>query len=79
MDLDLGVKQKPFTAAMELYNTKRRYKLLGTLISMINIALQIYLLCLLPAITTGAVWQIFSVVAAFVLADAFPIPISSRR
>lgn len=69
MDLDLKVKQKQFNAAMELYNTKRRYKLLGTLISVINISLQIYLLCLLPGITTGAGWQIFSVVSAFVLAD----------
>ncbi len=67
--MELSFKQKQFNAAMELYTTKSRYKLLGLAVSIINITLQCYLLYRVWPHSIGIVWQVVSLCAAYLLTD----------
>jgi sterol desaturase/sphingolipid hydroxylase (fatty acid hydroxylase superfamily) len=67
--LELSTKQKQFNAAMELYTTKRRYKLLGLSVSIINIFLQYFLLYRIWPLSIGAVRQGLALFAAYLLTD----------
>lgn len=57
----LEKKQKQFNSAMELFNTKKGYKLFGKLVSTINVSLQIFLFFLVIKIPIN----IFENIAAF--------------
>lgn len=67
--MELTVKQQQFNRAMELYTSKAGYKLFGHLISTANITLQLYLLYLVWPLSTGPVWQLLALVAAYLLTD----------
>jgi hypothetical protein len=67
--LELSTKQKQFNAAMELYTTNRRYKLLGLSVSIINISLQYFLLYRIWPLSIGAVRQGLALFAAYLLTD----------
>ena len=67
--MNLEVKQKQFNAAMALYESRKVYRLFGIFVSMANIALQIYTLFKVFALSIGFGWQIASIVAAYVMTD----------
>jgi hypothetical protein len=67
--MSLELKQKQFNAAMELYESKKSYKLLGKVISITNISLQIYILSQVLTLAIGFWWQIVSVVTAYLITD----------
>lgn len=69
MTNDIELKQKQFVAAMELYENKRIYQLIGKLISTVNISLQIIISYMVISIKIGILAQIFSFVVAYFLAD----------
>jgi sterol desaturase/sphingolipid hydroxylase (fatty acid hydroxylase superfamily) len=67
--LNLLAKQKQFNDAMALYNSHRKYKLFGNVVSVANVTLQIYLFYRLGNYPIGFAWQLLSLVAAWVIAD----------
>lgn len=67
--MSLELKQKQFNAAMELYEGKKSYKLLGKVVSITNISLQIYILSQVLTLAIGFWWQIVSVITAYLIAD----------
>ena len=67
--MSLELKQKQFNSAMELYEGRKGYKLLGTFVSITNISLQIYILSQALAFTIGFWWQMVSIIAAYLLTD----------
>lgn len=67
--MELSAKQQEFNAAMELYNSGRRYKVFGVAVSIINVSLQLYLLYRIWPQSIGAVRQIFSLILAYVITD----------
>jgi sterol desaturase/sphingolipid hydroxylase (fatty acid hydroxylase superfamily) len=67
--LELSVKQRQFNDAMKLYNSKRRYKLFGVSVSIINVSLQFYLLCWIWQQSIGIGWQALSLLAAYLVTD----------
>jgi len=67
--MSLELKQKQFNSAMELYESKKSYKLLGRFVSVTNISLQIYVLSLVFTFAIGFWWQIVSVIAAYLITD----------
>jgi Lipid desaturase domain len=67
--MSLKLKQKQFNLAMELYESRKGYKLLGTFVSITNISLQIYILSHALALTIGFWWQIASAIAAYLITD----------
>jgi len=67
--MNLEVKQKQFNAAMALYEGRKGYRLFGIFVSIANIALQIYALFKVFALSIGLRWQIASIIAAYVLTD----------
>ncbi len=67
--MSLELKQKQFNAAMELYEGRKRYRLLGRLVAMANISLQIYVLWRVLTFTIGFWWQIGSLISAYLLTD----------
>jgi len=67
--MSLELKQTQFNSAMELYESRKGYKLLGRLVSITNISLQIYILLCALALAIGFWWQIGSVIAAYLLTD----------
>ena len=67
--MNLELKQKQFNAAMVLYENKKRYRLLGVGVSIINITLQIYTLLNVLKLSIGFGWQIASIIAAYLLTD----------
>jgi hypothetical protein len=67
--MKLELKQKQFNAAMELYEGRKRYKLFGRLVSVINILLQIYILLLALALSIGFWRQLAAIVAAYLITD----------
>ena len=67
--MELTVKQKQFNAAMELYTFRIRYRILDVSVSIINISLQIYLLCRVWPQSIGFGHQVLSLIAAYALAD----------
>jgi sterol desaturase/sphingolipid hydroxylase (fatty acid hydroxylase superfamily) len=54
---------------MERYNSVRRYKNLGVSVSVANVSLQLYLLYLIVPHSIGPVWQLLSLLAAYLVAD----------
>jgi sterol desaturase/sphingolipid hydroxylase (fatty acid hydroxylase superfamily) len=69
MTLELSAKQKQFNAAMERYTSKSRYRILGISVSIINVALQSYLLCRCWPHSIGAGRQLLALFTAYLLAD----------
>ncbi len=67
--MELTLKQKQFNAAMGLYTTKRRYKILGLAVSIVTITLQGYLLWSLLLLSIGFAGQLFAFISAYILAD----------
>ena len=67
--MSLELKQKQFNAAMELYESKKSYKLLGKVVSITNISLQIYVLSQVLMLAIGFWWQIVSVITAYLITD----------
>ncbi len=67
--MSLDLKQRQFNYAMELYEDRKGYKLLGTFVSITNISLQIYILFQALALTIGFWWQMVSIIAAYLLTD----------
>jgi len=67
--LELSAKQKQFNAAMELYTTRRRYRLLGQSVSIINISLQSFLLYRVWPLPIGTLRQVCALFAAYLLTD----------
>lgn len=67
--MSLELKQKQFNSAMELYESKKGYKLLGRFVSISNISLQIYILSQVLTFSIGFWWQIVSVIAAYLITD----------
>lgn len=67
--MDLSEKQKQFNIAMERFNSKRAYIWVGRIVSLSNVSLQIYLLYRIWPHSIGIPWQVFSILAAFVLTD----------
>jgi hypothetical protein len=67
--MNLELKQKQFNSAMELYENRKRYKLFGRFVSIINISLQIYILSRVLTLAIGFWWQIVSVITAYVITD----------
>jgi len=67
--MSLELKQKQFNSAMELYENRKRYKLLGRFVSITNISLQIYTLSCVLTLAIGFWWQIVSIIAAYLITD----------
>jgi hypothetical protein len=67
--MSLELKQKQFNSAMELYESKKSYKLLGRFVSITNISLQIYILSRALTFAIGFWRQIVSVIAAYLITD----------
>jgi hypothetical protein len=67
--MSLELKQKQFNSAMELYESKKRYQLLGRFVSISIISLQIYILSQLLTFTIELWWQLVSVIAAYLITD----------
>lgn len=67
--MELSAKQEQFNLAMELYNSKFSYRILGKSVSIIIISLQLYLLLLIWPQSIGITWQVVSFVTAYLLTD----------
>jgi hypothetical protein len=65
----LELKQQQFNAAMERYESRPSYKLLGRFVAITNISLQIYILSRVLTFTIGFWRQMASVIAAYLLTD----------
>ena len=65
----LSAKQMQFNTAMERYQTLARYGIFNNFVSVANVSLQIYLLCLVFPHSIGALWQVVSFLLAFVITD----------
>jgi len=68
-DVALEVKQQQFNAAMELYEKKSAYQMIGKLVSLANISLQLYLVWLVLPISIGVPMQLVAFIAAYVITD----------
>ncbi len=68
---ELAEKQRQFNAAMELYNSRRGYKLFNTAVSVTNISLQLWLLSRIWPASIGAGGQAATLFIAWLLADFF--------
>ena len=66
---ELTVKQRQFNAAMELYTSRLRYRLLGMAVALANVVLQVWLLWLLRPLSIGAGGQLLALGCAWLLAD----------
>lgn len=64
-----SAKQEEFNIAMELYQSKIRYRIFGILVSSMNVSLQFYLLFRIWPQSIGAGWQLLSLLTAYLLAD----------
>lgn len=67
--MELSAKQKQFNTAMERYNSGSAYRLFGSMISITNISLQLYLLYRIRPLSIGISLQIFSIIAAYLVTD----------
>ena len=67
--MNLELKQKQFNSAMELYESRKRYKLFSIFVSITNISLQIYTLSCALSLAIGFWWQIVSIIAAYLITD----------
>jgi sterol desaturase/sphingolipid hydroxylase (fatty acid hydroxylase superfamily) len=65
----MELKQKQFNAAMALYDGRKGYRMFGVGVSLANIALQIYTLFKVMALSIGFGWQIVSVITAYLITD----------
>lgn len=69
MKQSLEKMQQGFNRAMELYEKKERYTLIGRFVSFINIGLQLYLLYRVFHFSIGIPLQIAAVLIAYIAAD----------
>jgi hypothetical protein len=67
--MNLELKQKQFNSAMDLYESRKRYKLFGVFVSITNICLQIYTLSRAFMLSLGFWRQILSLIAAYLITD----------
>lgn len=67
--MTLEEKQRQFNAAMERYNARGGYRLLGTAVSLANVSLQLWLLWRLFPMAIGWGGQVAALVIAWLLAD----------
>jgi len=68
-DPALEIKQNQFNAAMDLYEKKSIYKLIGKAVSLANVSLQLYLMYLVLPLSLGWPLQLCAIVIAYVAAD----------
>jgi len=68
-DPALEIKQNQFNSAMDLYEKKSIYKLIGKAVSLANVSLQLYLLYLVMHLSIGWPLQLFALFAAYVATD----------
>ena len=69
--MGLEEKQQQFNAAMDLYEKRRVYRLIGKAVSLANVSLQVYVLVLVLPLSIGVPWQLLSFLVAYVAADFF--------
>lgn len=67
--MDVSEKQLQFNAAMLRYRTQGRYQVFNRFISLANVSLQCYLLYRIWHLHVEFIWQVLSLVLAFVLTD----------
>lgn len=65
----LESKQQQFNAAMDLYEKRVTYKIIGKTVSLANVSLQLYSLTLVLPLSIGIALQLAAFVAAYVLTD----------
>jgi len=65
----LSARQAEFIAAMERYENKPIYRIIGRVTSVINVSLQALMLFMVAPITIGPIMQAVSLVTAFIAAD----------
>ncbi len=68
-DQALALKQTQFNAAMELFEQRSIYKGIGTLVSLLNVSLQVFLLYLVLPLSLGLLLQLLSFLAACLATD----------
>lgn len=68
-ELALELKQSQFNAAMERYEQKSVYRMLGKMVSLANVSLQLFLLYLVLPLSIGAPLQISALFTAYVATD----------
>ncbi|MDE2420315.1 MAG: hypothetical protein KGO49_03915 [Gammaproteobacteria bacterium] len=64
-----NTKQLQFVAAMQRYEGQSSYRLINKIVSWFNVSVQLFLMVLAIRLNIGWAWQIFAVLAAYVLAD----------
>jgi hypothetical protein len=69
LTLELSLKQKQFNAAMDLYRTRIRYKIIGFAVSILNLTLQCFLLYRVWPQSIGMLRQLVSLGVAYLLTD----------
>ena len=69
MKENLEIKQKQFNDAMRLYEDRKIYQVFSKCISVINVCVQLILAFIVLPIKIGIVWQIFSMVLSYLIAD----------
>ena len=67
--MELSPKQTEFNAAMELYNSRHIYAWFGHFVSLVNVALQIYLITRWRQYQIDFPLQMFSLTVAYLLTD----------
>jgi sterol desaturase/sphingolipid hydroxylase (fatty acid hydroxylase superfamily) len=67
--VELSAKQQQFNAAMELYTSKSRYRILGLTVSILTISLQCCLLYRIWPNSIGIGGQVVSLLIAYLLTD----------
>lgn len=69
MQDNLSTKQKQFNLAMDMYESRKVYKVFGKFISIINVSLQILLAVIIFPQNIGLKFQIIAFVLAYIFAD----------
>lgn len=67
--MELAEKQQQFNAAMARFNSRRGYKLFGTVVALANVSLQAWLLWRLQPLGIDAAAQLAAILVAWLLAD----------
>jgi len=67
--VELTKKQQQFNSAMDLYASRSIYRYFGIVVALSNVSLQVYLLFRILPLHVGVVWQLVSIVTAYLLAD----------
>lgn len=69
MKQNIEIKQKQFNDAMKLYEERKVYQIFSKCISVINVSGQVILTFIVLSIKIGIMWQVVSIVLAYLIAD----------